>query len=46
MANYLSTRGGGDLERRVRAADELVIRTVVLLCKGRRGRPGRQRASP
>ena len=34
MPNHLSTCGGGDPERRVEAADELVIRTVVLLCKG------------
>ena len=34
MPNHLSTRDGGDLERRVEAADELVVRTVVLLCKG------------
>ncbi len=34
MPNHLSTRGGGDLKRRVEAADELVVRTVVLLCKG------------
>ena len=34
MPNHLSTRDGGDLERRVEAADEIMVRTVVLLCKG------------
>ena len=34
MPNHLSTRGGGDLERRVEAANQLMVRTVVLLCKG------------
>jgi hypothetical protein len=34
MANHLSMGGGGDPELRVEAVDELVVRTVVLLCKG------------
>ena len=38
MPDHLSAprsgEGSGDLERRVEAADELVRRTVVLLCKG------------
>ena len=33
MPDHRSTRDGGELERRVQAADDLVRQTVVLLCK-------------